>query len=112
MSERATLTALRREAASLAYCLGGYGWDRAGLIRIRAPYGQLMYVVTDDHTHDVPGFEGSGGSGFLTYREGIERIRQTRRTMFEWARATRAGFDSAAADAARSSVLAAYGITD
>jgi hypothetical protein len=112
MSERATQAALRREAAALAYCLGGHGWERAGLIRIRAPYGMLIYVVTDDHTHDVPGFEGSGGSGFLTLREGIERIRQARRTMFEWARITDAPFRFEAAEAARDAVRAAYGITD
>ena len=46
---------------------------------VTAIYGQVLYFVrrprgTSTWLHDLPGFEGSTGSGFLTKREAFESI--------------------------------------
>jgi hypothetical protein len=48
-------------------------------VDVRAPYGQVLYLVRRDPgtgawEHDLPGFEGSGGSGFVTKREAYEAL--------------------------------------
>jgi len=53
------------------------------------PYGQVMYVYTIDASgsvrHDVPGFQGSGGSGAITKRELWDRITTAHRVVSELA---------------------------
>lgn len=57
-------------------------------LTVAAPYGQVLYLFRyEDHmpVHDLPGFVGSGGSGFLTKREAYDRISQAARTLFDLA---------------------------
>jgi len=55
-------------------------------IKIAAPYGMVRYVVIYNNelhhfTHSLPGFTGSSGSGFMTKREGYEKLWQTTNTI-------------------------------
>lgn len=119
MSERVTITTARRTAVTLAGVLAGYGWADAHRIDVRAPYGRVWYVVTvqDDGRgidgHNVPGFEGSGGSGAVTPRELVDRMHAVIRFAHEGARAGLIvrPYDSGAADAARAIVAARMGVT-
>lgn len=120
MSERVTINTARRTAVQLAGVLAGYGWADAHRIDVRAPYGRVWYVVTvkdDGHgieAHNVPGFEGSGGSGAVTPRELVERMHAVIRFMHEGARAGLIDciYDPLAADAARATVAARMGVTE
>lgn len=114
--ERVTITNVRRAAAHYAATLAGYGWGRAVVIDIRAPYGRTWYVVTaDDMTgtvaHDVPGFTGSGGSGFVTAREGHARILAASHAVADLGRLLGLPFDSDAANVARLAVAERCGVT-
>ncbi len=56
---------------------------------LRAPYGQVFYVVSHSidekwkFEHDVPGFRGSN-MGFTSKRDAYEAICQTARTLFDF----------------------------
>jgi len=54
-----------------------------------SPYGQVLYVYTINDQgsvrHDVPGFQGSGGSGASTMRELWDRITTAHRVVGELA---------------------------
>ena len=55
---------------------------------LTAPYGQVYYVVRyDGHrpVHDLPGFVGSAGSGFLTRREAVAAINAAASTLYDLA---------------------------
>ena len=87
---------VRRACAHYARMLGGHGWGRAQHITYRAPYGQVTYILTDDGNgieHDVPGFTGSGGSGFVPPREAHARILSAASAIADYARATGREYD-------------------
>lgn len=111
--DRITIRNVRRAAAYYAGTLAGLGWERADRIDVRAPYGRVWYVVTYDETrpaHDVPGFEGSGGSGFVTARDGHAAIMSAMRTASDLRRVLGLPFDQAAATRARVAVLDRVGL--
>lgn len=60
------------ENYSRALIVAGFEHDPASL-RVEAPYGQVWYVLRRDEEnriqHDLPGFHGSTGSGFLSRRD-------------------------------------------
>lgn len=50
------------------------------------PYGHVHYVVRyDGHRpcHDLPGFVGSGGSGFVTRREAVAALNAAASTLYD-----------------------------
>ena len=62
--------------------------DADDAIGVAAPYGQVMYLIRWEGgrtgrrpMHDLPGFTGSSGSGFLTKREAYDRIWLAARTL-------------------------------
>lgn len=65
------------------------GYDRN--LELRQPYGQVYYVVSYDiadrskFRHDVPGFTGSGSSGFTSKRQAYDAITQTARVLWDLA---------------------------
>jgi len=72
--------------------LASVGYQVTDPIGVAAPYGQVMYLVRweggqDNRRpiHDLPGFVGSGGSGFVTKREAYDRIWQAARTLYDLA---------------------------
>lgn len=92
MTGRITNDDLENGLVRLDYALSAHGrapaWDR--VIALARPYGQIYYVVTHhidggDLRHDVPGFLGSGGSGFTSKREAHDAIWQTARVLFDLA---------------------------
>ena len=114
MTERITKANMAQTLAAYAAGLAGHGiMDEYAAARITwgAPYGQVMYVyVLTNHEahHDVPGFGGTGGSGFLTLREGYGRVQQAMRTISD---AFAAGeWDSERASRVRAAVLAAHNV--
>jgi hypothetical protein len=54
-------------------------------LKLAAPYGQVLYLLRyvdgEGPTHDLPGFQGSNGSGFTSKREAYERIWQAARVL-------------------------------
>lgn len=117
MADRITRASMARALAHYAATLAGHGImdeERAARITWGAFYGQVLYVVSgrdDRHVpvHDVPGFVGSGGSGFLSLREGYDRVLQSWHTVVD---AFAAGeYDEGAASRVRAAVLAAHGVT-
>jgi hypothetical protein len=126
MAERITKENMARALANYAALLAGLdfmpgGEDRdarearAARITWAAPYGQVMYVMTSKRPtgpgadiHDVPGFMGSGGSGFVTLREGYERVMQSMRTLSDLN--MRFPFDHDRAERVRAAVLDAHGV--
>lgn len=95
MAGRITNEDLERGLERLCTALGVHNkapaWDR--VISLARPYGQIYYVVTHhidggDLRHDVPGFLGSGGSGFVSKREAHDAIWQTSRVLFDLAHDT------------------------
>jgi hypothetical protein len=73
----------RRALASVGVVI-----DADDTIGVAAPYGQVMYLIRweggkDNRrpVHDLPGFTGSSGSGFLTKREAYDRIWLAARTL-------------------------------
>ena len=114
VTERVSKANMARTLAAYAAQLAGYGIineHAAARITWGAPYGQVMYVyVLTNHEayHDVPGFTGSSGSGFVTLREGYGRVRQAMRTISD---AFAAGeWDSEKASRVRAAVLAAHNV--
>lgn len=103
---RATEKELRGAVHRYAVTLAAYGLmpaDVARTVGVHSPYGPVMYVCryADGATvpeHDVPGFDGSAGAGFVTVREGLDRVRQSTRTLHEIARAAGWRWDDVTAD--------------
>ena len=88
MTQRITNADMARALSFLADNLAAYGWTPEDGYELSwgNPYGQVHYVFTyskakHDYRHDVPGFLGSGGSGFTSKREGYDRIYQTARVL-------------------------------
>lgn len=91
----------------LQRALAAHGWELQDGedLALAAPYGHVWYVVRYvPHAagrgmvpvHDVPGFMGSGGSGFITRREAVDAIRQVVRTLWDLVELQRADSDSVA----------------
>ena len=62
--------------------------DHADQVTIAKPYGQVWYLVRYDrdahaYYHDIPGFTGSGGSGAISLRELVERVRHSTGLIFD-----------------------------
>ena len=75
-----------RNAAEAA----GVSADKLDGIQVCAPYGQVLYLLRYDATthayhHDLPGFVGSGGSGFTSKRAAYDAIRLAARTLADLA---------------------------
>lgn len=119
MANRITRASMARALANYASTLAGYGLvdeERAARITWGAWYGQVQYVVSghdDRHipVHDVPGFRGSGGSGFTSLREGYERVLHASRTVSDVGEGSPLVFDHERATRVRAAVLSAHGVT-
>jgi len=110
---RVTDKNVRRAVAHYARTLAGYGWGRGSLIDYQAPYGQVTYLVTDDGgriSHDVPGFTGTGGAGFVTAREAYARIHAAAAAVADYARDMGRMFDYDAGGAAWAAVMERVGL--
>lgn len=88
MASRITHADMEKALGFLADNLAAMGWTPEDGYELSwgNPYGQVHYVFTynkrkHDYRHDVPGFLGSGGSGFMSKREGYERIYQAARVL-------------------------------
>ena len=88
--ERVSMERMTKAAAAEAAKHYAAALERSGLISteqakqvcIAAPYGQVHYLVRYDkqvhaYYHDLPGFTGSGGSGSLSLRDLVERVRHS-----------------------------------
>ena len=105
---------LARYAATLA---GGgvLGENEAASIRLAAPYGMVTYVlryVEGRPEHDVPGFTGSGGSGFTSKREAFTRISQAADAVRDVLQYAPEEWDSFTYDRVFRAVLAGAGFTE
>lgn len=118
MSDRITRASMARALAHYAATLAGYGLfdeERAARVTWGAWYGHVQYVVSghdDRHipVHDVPGFRGSGGSGFTSLRDGYDRVLQSSRTVGDVGDGSPFDYDRAAR--VRAAVLSAHGVTE
>ena len=116
MSERITIYGARRTLAHYARTLAGHGImpvEAAGRLRLGSPYGQSLYVFTDDSegygvTHNVPGFCGSSKALGTSPREARDLIYQAHNTVNDLHRD--APFDHEAGDAAHRAVMEHYGL--
>lgn len=85
--DRITNQRLANALAHYKRACDGAGINTEGLC-IAAPYGQVTYVlryVEHMPTHDMPGFTGSGGSGFTTKRDLYNALQTAARTLFDLA---------------------------
>lgn len=96
MTERVTKENLRGALVFYARALESVGRPvPVEEMRISNPYGRVMYLYRIDPAdpyrpiHDLPGFVGSAGSGFLTKREAYDQIRLAARVMADLAYAER-----------------------
>ena len=70
--------------------------EQAEQVGLARPYGQVWYLVRYDaarhaYLHDLPGFIGSGGSGFISKRQAYDRIQQASRTIWDTVQALPGG---------------------
>lgn len=81
MAQRVTKQDIENAVKGYRRALAAVGFELADPIGVAAPYGQVSYLVRweggEDNrrpVHDLPGFTGSSGSGFLSKREAYDRI--------------------------------------
>jgi hypothetical protein len=84
MAQRVTNEDVRHAVEAYRAAAERLGVNVDGLT-LAAPYGQVNYLCRwvdgGGHVHDLPGFQGSSGSGFVTKREAWERVWQAARVL-------------------------------